>query len=211
MEELLPLGVYQANSGFTRGTAVRMSVMWGAGMLAFTFGLTRPEPGMAIYLVVVLVIGAALFGFLWTRLMRRTMGRLLARLHAGDSKLVPPPPPGHWDARLLCSLVRRIVIGGHLYVGPDAWVFVPHRKNLAVHQAPVALGPPDQLSVSLIHLRPNALLRLMVPGPIRRVRVAGPGGEHLLVVPEADWVAERLQQYADAARGRTHPPGDEAR
>lgn len=202
MEDLVPLGVYQARPGFTWRTAVTMSVMWGSVMLAALFWFTRPAPLVAAVMTVALVIGSAMFGILWTRGMRREMGGMVARLHAGDPELVPAPPPGRFDARLLCTLVRRLAIGGHLYVGSDAWVFVPHRKNLAAHQAPVALGRPDELSVSVIQIRPNALVRLMVRGPIRRVRVAGPAGEHLLVVPDPEGVAERLRRFATMSRSR---------
>jgi hypothetical protein len=68
----------------------------------------------------------------------------------------------------------RLAVGGHLYVGRRALCFVPHTKNLKVHQTPTEFHFDAIPTVSVVERQPNAFQRLFRPGPVRLLRL----GEH---------------------------------
>jgi hypothetical protein len=156
---------------------------------------------MMLYVVAVVAAGSVFFGVSFRRTVRRKTGELLARLHAADPEMVPPQPAGRFDARLLAALVRgRVGVSGHLYVGEYEWLFIPHLRNRPAHRARMVLGPAGEMRVDVVEQPPNAVARLLMDGPFRRVRITGRTGELLFIVPDPPYVAEELCRRVAAAR-----------
>jgi hypothetical protein len=203
VEELVPLGVYQARMPFNWRWSVLTGALWGVMMLGFMLWFTPPGSGMLLYLVPVLAAASVYFGIALRRSTVRKIREIQARLHGGDPALVPPQPPGRFDARVLATLVRgHLGISGQLYVGEYEWVFVPHLNNPAANRARIVLGPADEMRVDVVERPPNAFRRMIVDGPYRRVRVACRAGELLFIVPDPPYVAEELLRRVEAARAR---------
>lgn len=195
IRDLLPLSAYEKTdrAAWWR-TVVVMAVLWGVPMTVMgAWGSTSAaEVAMRVVIGAFTALG---FGITWTFWFGRSMRKLVRRIHAADPKIVPSPPEGDYEYRLPCNYLGRIAIGGHLYVGPRVWTFVPHRKNLKMHQAPlsIALAPSMSVEVEAIPLR--GLAALLTKGPVYRVRIVSPETDAAFVVPEPNVVAEALRAY----------------
>ena len=173
-----------------------MAVLWGLPMtliMAFTAGSTIGF----IPIIIIGAIGAAFFGIAWTAWFRSSMRGLIRRIHEGDPKIVPPPPPGNYASRIMCSMLRtsRVSVGGHLYVAKGRWVFVPHRKNLKVHQAPIHINADSTIGLAVIQAQPNAFARLFSASPTPNVRVSETREVHPFQVPRAEDAVNFLSSY----------------
>ncbi|HEX8903292.1 MAG TPA: hypothetical protein VF771_00470 [Longimicrobiaceae bacterium] len=145
-------------------------------------------------MVPVLVVASLVFGYAWTAMFWRSMRRMSARIHSGDPAIVPPPPAGAYDWRVMCSWLRspRVAVGGHLYAGQREWTFVPHRRNLRAHQELFTITPGPDTRVEAVETPARGLVRLFATGPLKRLRIANPHGEWLFILPETEYVAEQL-------------------
>lgn len=194
MHELLPFSAYDDPGDWAtlRITAV-MALLWGvplALVLWFTGGRAGP---LGIFLLVGIATGLV-FGFFWSRSFRRMMIAMSRRLHDGDPELVPPPPPGDYQFRVMGTLIRApIGVGGHLYAGPARWVFVPHRKNRRGQQDPIELPPAP---VEVVTVPQTWLAKIFTARTPLLVRIADAGGAFLLKVPRPVDVASRLSEIA---------------
>jgi hypothetical protein len=139
-----------------------------------------------------------MFGRLWTGTFRRSMIDLARRIYEGDPGIVPAPPPGEYRFRVMGNLFRgRIAVGGHLYAGAERWVFVPHRKNLRRHQAPVEIVPSE---VEVVPGPMQGLSKLLTSRPSFAVRIGDPAAAVVLKTPDPNQVASKLREIvADRA------------
>ncbi|WP_420126874.1 hypothetical protein [Longimicrobium sp.] len=200
MQELLPPQAYQGMGASRTRTALVMAVLWGVPMTLFTM-LDAEDALEAVLLLLVGVMGALVFGFMWAWTMAFWMGRLQKRIYQGDPRIVPAPPAGDYDYRLACSYMASpaLAVGGHLYLGPAAWTFVPHRKNLKRHRAPLTIAITPGTEVQCVEVRLPALARLLVPGPAYRLQVRTAALIATFVTPEPHTVTARLREYLQAA------------
>src|SRR3712207_2172362 len=132
IRELLPLDAYEhAQQTSQLRTSLVMAALWGVPM-TFVILLDNDDVIGLIFRLVIAAAAALAFGFLWTYMFTRGMRRLMRRIYQGDPRIVPPPPAGEYDYRFPCSylVTPSMAVGGHLYVGPAALIFMPHRKNL---------------------------------------------------------------------------------
>jgi hypothetical protein len=147
MRDLLPFSAYENAStvSFGRSTVV-MGLFWGIPMTAFMLQTHQGSPGVVLFSG---AIGALVFGSLITMLGRFARRQLTQAVYHCVWPIVPATPPGQYEARLMCSLIRgRLPVGGHLYIGPRAWTFVPHARNGPVLRKTVRWEQPSRLSVS---------------------------------------------------------------
>lgn len=147
-----PLSAYEHASavGIVRPTLV-LGLVWGIPMTMF---MLRTHQGSVGFVVTICAIGALLFGSLVTMLARFATRQLTQQVYHGIWPIVPAAPPGEYDARLMCRMKRgRLSIGGHLYVGAERWVFVPHTRNGPFYRRPVNWDRPAALSLSAAHPR----------------------------------------------------------
>jgi hypothetical protein len=70
----------------------------------------------------------------------------------------------------------RVAIGGHLYIGQRAMYFIPHKKNLKMHQAPVERCFEAVPTVQIIERKRTIFHRMLYPDPVRLLRIGN--GEH---------------------------------
>ena len=201
IRDLLPLSAYeQTDRAAWWRTVLMMGVLWGTPMTIFA---AWREP-TATPLAVTVVVGAffgLMFGILWTSWFGRSMRKMVRRIYAADPKLVPPAPEGEYEYRLACTYLGRIAVGGHLYVGPREWTFVPHRKNLKMHQAPITIALAPSMSVEVVEVQLRGLPALLMKGPAYRVRVVTPRDDAAFVTPEPHTVAEALREYVPREGG----------
>jgi hypothetical protein len=198
MDDMLPLEAYERPFvGPIRRTVLVMAALWGIPMTLLIVHSTYQSLGVTLPLVIGVLAGL-LFGVLWTRSFRRRMRKFLRRLHEADPALVPPPPAGVFHCRVGCSFVpdRRIAVGGHLYAGPGAWVFVPHRKNLPRHRAPIILPISADLTLTPHTTPQRGIARLLTTAPVQSLEVCSGGSSVRLLVPEPEVVAARLAECA---------------
>jgi hypothetical protein len=128
MRDLLPLSAYENAStpSFGRSTVV-LGLLWAIPMSTF---MLQTHQGSLGFVLIIGAIGALIFGSLITMLARFARRQLTQAVYYCVWPIVPAPPPGQFEARLMCSLIRgRLPVGGHLYIGPEAWAFVPHARN----------------------------------------------------------------------------------
>jgi hypothetical protein len=195
IRELLPIEAYLPPSRpFPWRTALVMAFLWGVPM---TTVLLVSEGSEELGLPVVLVtgtMGGLLFGILWTGSFWRSILHLTRRVYNADPRMVPQPPPGDYDFRLACSYLasRHISIGGHLYIGEEDWVFVPHRKNLKRHRTPRTIRRNTITQVDAGSLPPTVFARLFSSEPDQRLLVRTDGEESRFRVPHAEKVASEL-------------------
>jgi hypothetical protein len=201
IREMLPLQAYQATGASRTRTALVMAVLWGVPMTIYTM-LDAEDAVEAVLLLIVGVMGALVFGFMWTWTMAFWMGRLQRRIYQGDPRIVPAPPAGDYDYRLACSYMasQTFAVGGHLYLGPAAWTFVPHRKNLKRHQAPLTIAITPGTEVECVEVTLPAVGRLLAPGPAYRLQVRTPALTAAFFTPEPHIVTTRLREYLQTAR-----------
>jgi hypothetical protein len=164
-------------------------------LLAFgprtTFGTTG--------LLILGITASTAFGVLWVNWFARDMMRLAHRLYSADPSIVPSPPAGRFDTRIMCNrlVTPRLAIGGHLYLGPDEWIFVPHRKNRRQDQSPLRLPSNRIRQVELVDLRPTGLARLISARPVPMIHVVADDSV-LFLAPDASDVASELRRRAPA-------------
>jgi hypothetical protein len=91
------------------------------------------------------------------------------------------------------------MVGGHLYVGPENLVFVPHTKNLRRHRQPIHWKQPECLSVSTEPAQLWWLQKLVGARPTDRLVIADNGVRTLLAVPDAELVRAELEVYLMSA------------
>ncbi|HTD59595.1 MAG TPA: hypothetical protein VK679_03030 [Gemmatimonadaceae bacterium] len=147
MRDLLPLSAYEKAStvSFGRSTVV-LALLWGIPMTTFMLRTHQGSPGV---ILVSGAIGALFFGSLLTMLMGFARRQLTQQVYYCVWPIVPAPPPGQYEARLMCSLIRgRLPVGGHLYIGPETWAFVPHARNGPLMRKTVRWEQPSRLSIS---------------------------------------------------------------
>lgn len=182
MRELQPLSAYENASGpsFVRSTAV-LGLLWGIPMTMF---MLRTKRGSPAFVIAVAAIGGLLFGGLLTILARFARRQLTQLVYHGVWPIVPAAPPGEYETRLMCRLKRGwLTLGGHLYVGDQAWVFVPHTRNGPFYRKPVRWDRPATLSLSTQRARWGRDDRLVLTDGERRA---------IFVVPNAADVAATL-------------------
>jgi hypothetical protein len=124
---------------------------------------------------------------------------LSRRLYNSDPALVPPPPAGEYRFRVLGNLFRgRIAVGGHLYAGVERWTFVPHRKNLQRHQAPVEIIPSD---AQVVPTPMAGVAKMLATRPAYAVRIDDPTGAIIVKTPEPERVVSALGELRAAQAG----------
>ena len=145
---------------------------------------------------------AAGFGVLWVISFAREMTRVAHRIYIGDPSIVPSPPAGRFDTRIMCNhlVSPRLAVGGHLYLGPEEWTFVPHRKNRRGDQAPLHLPVNRIREVDQIELRPTGLARMMSSQPVPMIRVLGDESHSFLAPNPGDVVSELRRRLSGPDR-----------
>jgi hypothetical protein len=129
-----------------RSTLV-LGLLWWIPMTMF---MLRTNQGSIGFVAAVCAVGALLFGSLVTMLARFATRQLTQHVYYCVWPIVPAAPPGQYDARLMCRMQRgRLTVGGHLYVGAEGWVFVPHTRNGPFYRRPVRWDRPTALSLSM--------------------------------------------------------------
>jgi hypothetical protein len=194
MEELQPLAAYESASvlSFWRTTLV-LAVLWGVPMTLF---MLRTHQGSVGFVVSIGVIGAILFGSTLTVLARFARRQLTRQVYHCVWPIVPAAPSGEYQARLMCSLIRgQLAVGGHLYVGRDAWTFVPHVRNGPLYRKPVRGEHPARLSLAAQPPRWGWLARLFGAAPGDQLVLADGQSQSTFVVPNAADVASSLERY----------------
>jgi hypothetical protein len=197
MRELLSWPEYVASSRSPAWrSVVVMSVLWGGPMTGIIVITQGREIGIVPALMIGIITGV-LFGTLWTVWFRLAMRRFVRRVYHGDPKLVPQPPEGGFEARVPCNLLLtdKMAVGGHLYLGRDQSVFVPHNRNLRQHRSPVVLTPGAHSAVTVHELTPPLLTRILAKGPIQVFDVNVAEGSVRLLVPKAESVLPKLEPF----------------
>ena len=198
MRDLQPLSAYEKASGpsVVRSTLV-LGLIWFIPMTMF---MLRTHQGSVGFVVTIGAIGALVFGSLVTMLARFATRQLTQLVYHGIWPIVPAAPPGQYDARLMCRLRRgRSAVGGHLYVGADGWVFVPHTRNGPFYRKPVRWERPAGLTFSTQRPRWGGIAWLF--GLPRSDQLVVTDGEvkAVFVVPNAAEVAAALESGSYAS------------
>jgi hypothetical protein len=147
MRDVQPFSAYENASGAStvRSTLI-LGLLWGVPMTLF---MLRTNQGSVTFVVTIGAIGGLLFGALVTMLARFASRQLTLQVYHCVWPIVPAAPAGEYDARLMCRMMRgRFPVGGHLYIGSDAWVFVPHVRNGPFYRKPVRWEQPASLTLS---------------------------------------------------------------
>lgn len=197
MRELLSWPEYvSATSAPAWRSVVVMSALWGLPMTALIVVMQGRNVGYVLALAIG-VVSALLFGVLWTALFRYGMRRFVRRVYDGDSKLVPSPPDGAFEARVPCNLLLtdKMAVGGHLYLGRDRSVFMPHNRNLRRHRNPVVLTPRSGSGITVKYLTPPLLTRLIARRPIKVFDLSVAEGNVRLLVPQPEDVLPKLEPF----------------
>jgi hypothetical protein len=194
--ELLPFSVYETSRNATiPRVALAGALFWFIAMTIEQVATTRDSLGVTL---IVNAFGALLFWLLLAIGIRWLLNRIVRQLYDGTSPWMPPMPPGQYDARLSCSVMRGITaVGGHLYVGRQEWVFVPHTKNLPRHRNPLHWEHPERLSLSTEPVR-SAWLQLLLGKLPDRLVISHAGLRDQLLVPDAQRVCEELDRFRSA-------------
>lgn len=193
MRDLQPLSAYQNAStvGIVRPTLV-LGLLWGIPMTMF---MLRTHQGTVGFVVAVCAIGAVLFGSLVTLLARFASRQLTQQVYYCVWPIVPAAPPGQYDARLMCRLKRgRLTIGGHLYIGAESWVFVPHTKNGPFYRQPVRWAQPAALSLSARDPRRSLLSWLFGSTPHDQLVISDGNRGAVFLVPNAADIISAMNQ-----------------
>lgn len=193
MRDLQPLSAYENASGpsLVRSTLV-LGLLWGIPMTMF---MLRTNQGSVGFVVAIGAIGGLLFGSLVTILARFATRQLTQQVYHGVWPIVPAAPQGQYDARLMCRLRRgRLAVGGHLYVGAERWVFVPHARNGPLYRKPVRWERPLGFSFTTQPPQWSALAWLF--GLPREDQLVLDEGENraVFMVPNAAQVAAVLNE-----------------
>jgi hypothetical protein len=199
MQDLQPLSAYEQSSGpnLVRSTLV-LAVLWGIPMTMF---MLRTNQGSVGFVVMVAAIGGLLFGGLVTMLARFATRQLTQLVYHCVWPIVPAAPSGEYEARLMCRLKRgRMAVGGHLYVGAEGWVFVPHTRNGPFYRKPVRWEQPAAFSLSTQRARWGALTWLFGLPRGDQLVLANGANRAVFVVPNAAEVAAALHPQTKGSR-----------
>jgi len=191
MRDLLPFSAYEKAStvSFGRSTVV-LGLLWGIPMTTF---MLRTHQGSLGSVLLGGAIGALVFGSLITMLARFARRQLTQAVYYCVWPIVPAAPPGQYEARLMCSLIRgRLPVGGHLYIGPQAWTFVPHARNGPVMRKTVRWEQPSRLSVATQRPRWGWIAWLFGVPTNDQVVLADGEAQAVLVVPNASDVVSAI-------------------
>src|SRR6266566_25028 len=182
MQDLLPLEAYERTPtiAFWR-TALLTAAMWALAITLLVVVTERSVHGL----------GRLTF---W---IRRTIRKRSRRLYRTEPAVVPPAPSGHFDYRLMCSVMTspRFSVGGHLYIGRESWVFVPHRWNLPAHRSQIVIQPATGLVLERPAVGPWWLARFLAKRPLPTLRVRSAGTDLTIQAPELEHVSGTLQRY----------------
>jgi hypothetical protein len=207
MKDLLPLEAYERTNGavWWRG-ALAMAVFWAVPTAYIDILGSRNllEIGPTMVLAVLAGLG---FGTLYMGMTEHSARRLARRVYRLDPAIVPEPPEGHQEYRLACSYLPdgEMAVGGHLYVGPGALTFVPHRKNSRRLRTPLTLPAGAGIAVEIVEVRLGGLERLFAESPSRRLRIRAGDECADFLAPDPDEVAEALRGYYGSTAA-LHPP-----
>ncbi len=209
MKDLLPLEAYERTDPVTwwRG-ALTVGVLWAVpcASIEILTGQSSLEPGRALILWTLMGLGFGTFFMATTGYSARSLAR---RVHRADPAIVPAPPEGRQEYRLACGYLpegRKTAVGGHLYAGPGALTFVPHRKNPRRLRTPFTLPAGPDLAIEVVEVHLGGLQRLFLESPSRRLRIRGGGAPADFLTPDPDEVAEALRRYYRSTAA-LHPPG----
>jgi hypothetical protein len=192
MRDLQPLSAYENASkrSFGRSTLV-LGLLWGIPMAMF---MLRTHQGSLGFVLGVAAIGALVFGSLVTMLARFARRQLIQLVYHCVWPIVPAAPPGQYEARVMCSLIRgRLAVGGHLYIGDEAWTFVPHARNGPIYRKPVRWERPGRFSLFTQRPRWGWLPWLFGVAPNDQVVLADGESRAVFVVPNAGDVVSALE------------------
>jgi len=208
MKDLLPLEAYERTNGaLWWRSALAMAVFWAIPVAYVDILGARNSLEIGPTMLVSVLAGLG-FGTLYMGVTGYAARRLARRVYRVDQAIVPAPPEGHQEYRLACSYLteEETVVGGHLYAGPGALTFVPHRKNPRRLRTPLTLpaAGPD-IAVEIVEVRLGGLERLFAESPSRRLRIRSGGECADFLAPDPDEVAEALRGYYGSAAA-LHPP-----
>jgi hypothetical protein len=196
--ELLPVEAYERQFPTN---PLRVALFFGMifGVLDAVFSLLggQRDPDILLMELATGLLKGFVIGFIWFFVFRYMMQRLTRRIYHGDPGIVPPAPAGSYDYRLASNLVlgRSMSVGGHLYIGRETWTFVPHRRNLKRHQAPLTIPATPPPAVEVVEVPLHGIGRLLLKDPVRQVHVRTSSTTHGFVTPEPDAAAARLREY----------------
>lgn len=214
METLTPRALYDDDElGITRRLPWVCGILFGSAMGLFTLIEKLREGGSLagafFYALGVAVFGGAGYGLMFPWLLMRAGRRLNDRVHAGDPRLVPPPPPGRYLYRLPCAYLRRpnFAVGGVLYLGPGGLRFDPHLRTPARFREAVVMEPLQDVQFDVVDCPLPGWLRMWSGGrrTVQRIRARWGGGEALFGIPDAAGVFETLRHRVAALK--EGPPG----
>lgn len=201
IREFVPLEAYEEPLGPAKmRMALVMAALWGLPMTVYQ--VMDADGGLEIAIALVVgVSGALAFGFLWTWTMTLGVRRLVRRVYEGDLRIVPAPPAAAYEYRFPCSYLPSLLmaIGGHLYIGPAAWTFVPHRRNVKRHQAPVSIPITPGTRVESVEVKMPVWAKIFTPGPAYRLQVRTASDTAMFLTPEPQLLAPRLREYLQTA------------
>ncbi|HZS60522.1 MAG TPA: hypothetical protein VFA43_14710 [Gemmatimonadaceae bacterium] len=165
---------------------------WFVGMTIMQLVTTHDS---LILILSLNAVGAVFFGAVFALVMRRWMRRVMRELYDGTSPWMSPVPPGEYEARVMCSVMRgRIAVGGHLYVGRELWTFMPHTKNLRGHRDPMRWERPGRLVLSTEPIQSRWLTVILGSKTSDRLVVSLGGLRDQFVVPDAKLAVFELQK-----------------
>ena len=221
MQTLVERAAYDVDeTGYWKRLQRFLMVFYGGGMGLFVF--FSEEGGVLerlLYALVAATAGGVLYRALMIAWLRRATRRALDRIHAGDERLVgPPPAEREYPYRLPCGYLAtpRRCVGGVLYLGHGDLLFVPNRNGPPRYREPVRLGPLRAVRVSVATPPLNPMARLLSSREPRALVLALSEGTHQFIVPAADRTALEVERTIallsapPAAPGREGPPSDPA-
>lgn len=182
---------------------------FGLGIGAFEFVEAAEDPAHAT--IMALVVGGVAglsFGWLFTRLLRRSFRSIKDELYYADARLVTEPASDGWLYRVPSTLLKspRFAVGGVLYLGPSGMLFVPHRRNRPQDQEATLFAPLRDIGLSLVPVPQNALARLLSQRSPMSVRVSWPGGAANLMLPAPERTMHLLLARISDLKA-SQPPG----
>ena len=207
MENLVPREAYDIDEGGYRQqlrlvTSLFSSLMIGIGCLFIMFQAIRfgwralLGTCTGVFCVIVFIKG-------FRQRFRRRISSMIDRLYAGDTNIDTPPPPGKdLRYRLPCSWKRSeyVAVGGVLYLGPQALLFVPHKMNLPRDRSSFEMGPRKSLKFSLTNPQSTGFRRLLVFRSPTQLQIIWSDGSAQFLVPASsrvlDLIEERVREMA---------------
>jgi hypothetical protein len=207
METIVPLSSYRLDeTGYWKRLPLVSGLLFGLAM--GTFVAIFPSDASALFysrmvrILISLIGGGALFGFLFPFFFRRKVNRIIDALHAGKSWIDAPPPANRNLAyRFPCTLlVSGRGIGGVMYLGQRELIFVSHKLN-GRHKQQLEWEPLSGLRIAAIDSPSlRGLRRILVPHPQPLMEVRWSGGTATFVVPTAKTTAARLSGLIEKMR-----------